>query len=93
MLPLKSEDLIPVAKVIVSLINELEALISKDESFPATSEQDANTMRLASDAMKEELEQAQEFASRFLLLGMILSASEGLQSKMAAQNTTDAVQS
>ena len=93
MLPLKSQDLIPVAKVIVSLINELEALISKYESFPATSEQDANTMRLASDAMKEELEQAQEFASRFLLLGMILSASEGLQSKMAAQNTTDAVQS
>ncbi len=93
MLPLKSEDLIPVAKVIVSLINELGALISKYESFPATSEQDANTMRLASDAMKEELEQAQEFASRFLLLGMILSASEELQSKMAAQNTADAVQS
>lgn len=93
MLPLKSQDLIPVAKVIISLITELEALISKYESFPTTSEQDANTMRLASDAMKEELEQAQEFASRFLLLGMILSASEGLQSKMAAQNTTDAVQS
>lgn len=93
MLPLKSEDLVPVARVIVSLIDELGALISKYESFQATNEQDANTMRLAVDAMKEELAQAQESASRFLLLGMVLVASEGLQSTQAAQNTTDAVQS
>ena len=93
MLPLKSEDLIPVARVIVSLINELEALISKYESVQATNAQDANTMRLGVDAMKEELVQAQESASRFLLLGMVLMANEGLQNMQAAQNTTDAVQS